>query len=80
MLDSGVLGVRLLALTLIGAAFLVAHLALLVSTWSAARSGERWFALIPVALPIVAFRSGKKGGVFTWGALLFLYILLRMLG
>ncbi len=42
----------------------------------------RWmpYALLPPALPIVAFRAGKRGGVVLWGLLAAGYTVLRMLG
>ncbi len=75
-------GIHLLSLTVLGAACLVAHLALLVSVWRAENvpSLERWLALVPPVLPIVAFRAGRKAGVVVWVAFVAGYVALRLVG
>lgn len=75
-------GLLLLSLTLLGAACLVAHVALLVAVWRAEKvpSLERWLALIPPLLPIIAFRGGLWIGGVAWLVLVVGYVALRFVG
>lgn len=75
-------GLILLSLTLLGAAWLVAHLALIVGVWRAenATTAERWLALVPPLLPVIAFRAGLKVGTAVWAVLLVGYVVLRFAG
>jgi hypothetical protein len=72
----------LIAVTVLGAALAIAHLALLVAVWRAPEvtRRDRWLALVPVLLPWVAWRSGRRLGAVTWAALLVAYIVVRLVG
>lgn len=76
------IGLWLAACVVVLTAFTVTHLALFaaVARDPAVPVTERWLALLPPALPIVAFRAGKRGGVVLWGLLAAGYTVLRMLG
>jgi hypothetical protein len=75
-------GLLLLGLTLLGAAVLVAHLALLVATFRAEKIStlERWLALVPPLLPVIAFRAGLKASATVWLFLVAGYVVLRFVG
>lgn len=75
-------GLILLSLTLLGAAWLLAHLALLVGVWRAEKptTTERWLALLPPLLPLIALRAGLKVGTVVWAVLLVGYVALRFVG
>lgn len=76
------IGLWLLLCTLVLAALLVTHVALL---WAVAAdeklpTRDRLLALVPVLLPWLAFRSGRRWGAAAWGVLALAYTILRMLG
>ncbi len=74
-------GAWLITLTLLLAAFLVSHVALLVSVFRGPSSTrDRWLALVPPLLPWVAFRAGSRAGAAIWLALFLGYVLVRALG
>lgn len=79
MLSTGLL---LLGLTLLGAVIPVAHLMLLEGTFRAEKisSTERWLAVVPPLLPVIAFRAGLKVGAVVWLVLVVGYVVLRFLG
>ena len=61
------------------AAWLVAHLALLMAVMGDGSLSRPWriASLVPVVLPVAAWRAGKLPGVVTWSVLLLLYVGLR---
>jgi hypothetical protein len=76
------IGLWLLCATLLLAALAVTHAALLVAvvTDPSRTTRERLLALVPVLLPWLAYRSGRRAGAIAWVALALGYTLLRMLG
>ena len=76
------IGLWLLFCTLLLAALAVTHAALLVAVVTDPRrtTRERLLALVPVLLPGLAYRSGRRAGAIAWVALALGYTLLRMLG
>lgn len=71
----------LLSWIVVGAAVLVAHVVLV---WRVLREKEelgnqRWWALIPVAAPILAVRAKRWIALSVWGVLLITYVVLRLL-
>lgn len=70
----------LLALVLVGAAFLVVHVA---NLWAGLRAsnlawGWRLLALVPPATPAVAWAAGRRVAPALWGAILVAYLALRL--
>jgi hypothetical protein len=71
----------LLVLTLVGAAWLLAHFALLMRTLRAPRLAfwQRLLALLPPATPIIGWRAGIRGPTALWTFLGLTYgLLLRL--
>ena len=68
-----------LAYVLTFAAWLVAHLALLVAVAADATLSRGWriASLVPAVLPVAAWRAKKRAGVVAWGAFLVVYVILR---
>ena len=71
----------LLSWIVVGAAVLVAHAVLV---WQVLRSddlpaGVRWWALVPVVTPVLAFKAGGRWSLAVWALLLLTYVVLRSL-
>lgn len=71
----------LLSWIVVGAAVLVAHVVLVwrVLREKEALGNDRWWALVPVATPILAVRARRWVALSVWGALLITYGVLRLL-
>jgi len=70
----------LIAVTVLGAAALVAHLAAL---WHVLRAKGldvrwKWAALLPPVTPIAAWRGGKRVACVAWVVLLVAYLVVRV--
>ena len=71
----------LLAIVLVGAAVLVAHLAILLRALRSSLPGKwKLLALIPVVTPVASWRGGARVGPILWGVLLVAYVVLRIVG
>ena len=70
----------LLAWILVGAAFVVTHLAVLRTAWKARglALGVRLLALLPPLAPFVAWMAGRRATPVLWVALVLTYIGLRL--
>ncbi len=71
----------LLSWIVVGAAVLVAHVVLV---WRVLRSDDlparqRWWALLPLATPVLAFKAGRRWSLGAWVILLVTYVVLRLL-
>ena len=68
------------ALTVTLAAWIVAHAALVLRVLRARAMapGRRALALIPPATPVLAWKSGIRGGVVVWSVLLVAYLALQV--
>ncbi len=69
----------LVTMTIVLAAWLVTHVALVIATvrTEALSARERWVSLIPPLTPWIAWRAGRKRAATAWACLIVLYVLLR---
>ena len=70
----------LVSWTVLGAAWLVTHVLVVFQALRADALAWRWrlLALVPPAAPGVAWAGGRRAAPVLWGALLVLYVLLRV--
>jgi hypothetical protein len=73
-------GWLLVSLTLVGAAFLVAHVVVVWLSLGATDMKWRWrvLALLPPVAPALAWIAGRRVAPIAWGALLGSYVVLRL--
>ena len=74
-------GWLLVSWVLSGAAVLVAHLVVVVSVFNAKSLPwkHRWWALVPVAAPVLAWLDGRRASPVIWALLVLTYLVLRAL-
>lgn len=70
----------LIAVTAIGAALIVAHVALLAAVVrSEVEAKWKWAALVPIVTPIAAWVAPRRRHLAAWSALLVAYVVARAL-
>lgn len=69
----------LLSWIVVGAAVLIAHAVVVVQVFRARKLAwkHRWWALVPVAAPVLAWIDGRRVSPIFWGALVLTYLVLR---
>jgi hypothetical protein len=75
-----VAAVLLILAVLVLAAWIVAHVALLLRVLRVTEitTRQRWFALLPLVTPVLAWQLGKRRHVVLWVCLVVLYVALRV--
>ncbi len=69
----------LITATAVGAAVLVAHLALFVAVVrSDLATGWKWASLVPLVTPVAAWKADKKFALMAWTVCVLAYIVIRL--